>query len=245
MKYLIGTLIALWSTTNVLAQDDQRFKEVEYKTSDNITISASYQYPGNQQSSYPAIILIHQGGSSKKEWMDLPLTGKLLNEGYAVLAYDIRLHGDSGKDGEFSDLFNNPNRSPIDLLATMGFLTQDKRIDASRIGIIGASIGSNLACVASASDDFDVKSAVSLSAKTSAVQNLSGKKETIVPRNVFYIASKNEQAGKREFWAKELYDLTKGERKIKIAPGDKHGSYILRENQDLEDEIIQWFKKTL
>ena len=52
MKNLIITLIVFLSSINLLAQDDQRFKEVEYTTSDNIIISASYQYPRNQQSSY-------------------------------------------------------------------------------------------------------------------------------------------------------------------------------------------------
>jgi len=62
-----------------------------------------------------------------------------------------------------------------------------------------------------------------MSAKTIAVQNLSGMKDPIVPQNVFYIASKNEQGGKRENWANELFDISKGERKIEIAPGNKHG----------------------
>lgn len=46
--------------------------------------------------------------------------------------------------------------------------------------------------LASGSNVFNIKSAVSMSAKTTAVQNLRGLKEPIVPQNVFYIASADE-----------------------------------------------------
>jgi dipeptidyl aminopeptidase/acylaminoacyl peptidase len=161
------------------------------------------------------------------------------------LAYDIRLHGTSGKDGKFADLFNNPNRAPLDLKAALKFLKNDGKINANRIGIIGASIGSNLATVAASDKSYGIKSVVILSAKTSAVQNLSGQKNTISPKNAFYIASKEEQGGKRDFWANELYKLTSGKKKVSIAPGKKHGSYILREHTYLQDEILKWFQEAL
>ena len=230
---------------NVTVTASAQFKEVSFTTKDNIKISASIQYPKNKTANLPAIILIHQGGSSRKEWMEIPMTTTLVEKGYVVLAYDIRLHGKSGKDGKFADLYNNPNRAPLDLKAALKFLKKDHKINAGRIGIIGASIGSNLATVAAASKDYGVKSVVVLSAKTAAVQNLSGQKKIISPKNAFYIASKEEQGGKRDFWANELYSLTSGKKKVYIAPGRKHGSFILREHQKLQDEILKWFQKTL
>lgn len=245
MKHLLASAIFILITANLFAQNEQFFKEVTFLTQDGIKISAAYQYPKEKKTAFPAVILIHQGGSSRNEWIELPIIEQLLENGYAVLAYDIRLHGKSTKDGEFLDLYNNPKRAPLDLLAAIHFLNKDKQIDSNRIGIIGASIGANLACVASCSNNFNIKSAVSLSAKTSAVQNLSGTKEAIVPENVFYIASKKEQGGQREVWANELYNATKGEREIEIATGKKHGSFILREHKYLQNRIVQWFKKTL
>lgn len=245
MKHLLASAIFFFFTANLLAQNEQTLKEVAFLTQDNIKISAVYAYPKIKKASSPAVILIHQGGSSRNEWIELSLIDKLLENGYAVLAYDIRLHGKSAKDGEFSDLYNNPKRAPLDLLAAIQFLNEDKRIDSNRIGVIGASIGANLASAASGSNVFNIKSAVSMSAKTTAVQNLSGLKEPIVPQNVFYIASADEQGGQRKTWANELYDVTKGEKKIEIAKGNKHGSFILKEHKYLEDQILQWLKKTL
>ena len=243
MKHFISILAITLSFLNLNSQNTQKLQEVSFLTDDNINIHAVYQLPNAQETSYPAIILIHQGGSSHKEWLELPIFNTLLKEGYAVLAYDVRLHGESGKDGEFGDLFNNPKRAPLDLQAAIKFLKKDARIDNNRIGIIGASIGANLACVAS-SNDYGIKSAVSLSSKTSAVQNLSGT-EQIILKNVFHIASKEEQGGKRDVWANELYNITKSERKVEIAPGNKHGSYIIKEHPYLEKQIIEWFEKTL
>ena len=192
------------------------------------------------------IILIHQGGSSRIEWLELSLWNQLLDEGYALLAYDIRQHGKSSKDdGDLMDLFSNPERAPIDLLAVIEFLDKDDRTDSERIAIVGASIGANLACVAASMDKYNIKSAVSLSAKTSAEKNLSGMNDPVIPNNVFYIASENEQNGLRKKWAYELYETTIGNKKIEIAKGDKHGSFILKGSKTLDNSIIEWFKKTL
>jgi pimeloyl-ACP methyl ester carboxylesterase len=246
-KFILSLFILMFYSGTLQSQNLPESKELSILTEDGLTISASYQYPANPSKLTPVIILIHQGGSSRIEWLELSsLWDELLEEGYALLAYDVRLHGKSSKDeGDLMDLFNNPNRAPLDLIAVIKFLEKDKHIDPDRIGIIGASIGANLAVMAASMEKYPVKSAVSLSAKTSAVQNLSGMKTPVIPHNVFYLASKNEQNGLREKWAYELYDRTTGKREIEIAKGDKHGSYILRESKFLENSIIEWFKLTL
>ncbi len=243
MKNILSLLILL--SFNFIAESKQGFTEVEFLTSDGIKISASYSLPKTQKSLLPAIILIHQGGSSRQEWFELPMTEKLVDNGYAVLAYDIRQHGASGKDHGDYNLYNDPNKAPLDLLAAIDFLKKDSQIDQKRIGIIGASIGANLACVAASSNKFNIKSVVVMSAKTEAVQNLSGSKVVLSPMNAFYIASKDEQNGMRAKWANELYNRTTEDRKVEIAQGNKHGSYILRDHPLIQKDIIEWFAKTL
>ncbi|MCF6243251.1 MAG: alpha/beta fold hydrolase, partial [Bacteroidales bacterium] len=217
MKQLLILSILFFSLSSLKSQNKQSDNTIIITTKDGVKISAFYKYKKTQLAFMPAVILIHQGGSSKKEWLALALLSKLIEEGYAVLAYDVRQHGASGKDkGTLYDLFNNPNRAPLDLLAVIAFLKKEKNIDSNRIGILGASIGANLACAASASDKYTIKSIVSLSAKTDAVQNLSGLKEIIHPKNAFYIASKGDQKGMRVQWAKELYNLTTDAKQIKI-----------------------------
>lgn len=242
MKALFTSFFLLMFIFSTYSQSEN----IEITTKDSIVLSAVYHKPQAIKKPVPAIILIHQGGSSKEEWILHPMWNLLKEQNYALLTFDLRLHGKSGKDnGTFYDIFNNPNRAPRDLKAVINFLTADAQIDPNRIGILGASIGGNLACVASAIDDYSIKSVVSISAKTSAVQNLSGTEEELNFKNAFHIASKEEQEGMREKWAKELYEKTSGKKKIEIGNGDKHGSYILLENPDLNNTIIDWFKETL
>jgi len=242
MKKIITFFLYLFLINMLSAQT----KEVTFTTEDGIRISATFHQAINDYTQSPAIILIHQGGSSKEEWTESKIWNQLIEKGYSLLAYDIRLHGKSEKDkGDIYDLFNNPKRAPLDLLAAIDFLKKNPKIDTTRIGILGASIGANLAAVASASDKYNVKTVVVLSAKTSAVKNLSGENKALKFKNAFFIASKNEQNGKRKEWANELFSMTYGEKKIEIAEGNKHGSYILRENKQLTNDVINWFIKTL
>ena len=226
-------------------------KNIEFYTKDSIKISATYIYQKTKLAGIPLVILIHQGGSSREEWLDLPIVNKLAHQGFGVLAYDIRMHGKSQKDGEFGDLYNNPKRAPLDLDAAINYMFKNENINFKRVGIVGASIGSNLAAAfafkkySDKDDAYKIKLVVVLSAKTSAAQNLSGMTNPIVPNNAFYIASKEEQNGKRALWAKELFNRTTGKRKIVIPSGNKHGSYILKEHPNLQDEIVRWFQKTL
>lgn len=133
----------------------------------------------------------------------------------------------------------------MELLATIDVLEKEKNIDSNRIGIIDASIGANLACVASASDKYNIKSAVSMSSMTNAIQNLSGSNAPLTLKNVFHIASKEEQNGMRATWANELFSITTAYKEVVIANGNKHGLFILRENSSLQTEILKWFKKIL
>ena len=220
--------------------------EVHFKTKDNVEIYGRLQFPKETKRAVPAIILIHQGGSSSMEWLELPLWDQLLKEGFALLAYDVRGHGQSGNDGgSMDDLLQNPDRAPLDLLAAIHFLGKDPRIDASKIGIIGASMGADLACVAAALERFSVKSVVSMSPKVSAIQSLSGGEQTVSPKNAFFIASAEEQYGMRDKWAHELYKRTSGRKKVAIGKGEKHGSYILGSNKSLNQTIVAWFDSTL
>jgi dienelactone hydrolase len=161
------------------------------------------------------------------------------------------MHGKSGNDGTFGDLFNNPKRAPLDLDAAIHYMFKNENVNFKRVGIIGASIGANLAAAfaskkfSSSDSAYKIKSVVVLSAKTSAAQNLSGQTKPIVPKNAFYIASEDEQGGKRADWAKELFDKTRGVKRIRIPTGKKHGSYILREHPDLQYDIVRWFNHTL
>lgn len=90
-------------------------------------------------------LLIHGVGSSKSEWQ--ALTPRLHALGLGTLAIDLRGHGE-GKSGPLGyrafDASGEWPRLVSDLEGALAFL-KAKGILSSRVGLIGASIGANLA----------------------------------------------------------------------------------------------------
>ncbi|MEK6940423.1 MAG: alpha/beta fold hydrolase [Nanoarchaeota archaeon] len=124
-------------------------QNVELITTDGISIAASY-FKGE---STKGIIFLHQLASSKESW------NKLINEltEYHMIAIDLRGHGASDLEwGSFNDKdFNNMIN---DIEAAEKYLKEKK---VTEIGIIGASIGANLAIKYGV--DHNLKTVVALS----------------------------------------------------------------------------------
>ncbi len=222
-------------------------EDVSFITRDGITIQATLAAPTTQGQQLPAVIFIHQGGSSRDEWVSLPIFNSVVENGLLALAYDIRGHGDSSGEADFSTLFDDPNQAPQDLRAAIDFLIATGRVDESRVAVVGASIGSNLACVASGNETYNVKTAVAMSGKTSAVLNLADvDRANLGLESIFHISSESDQEGKRAEWAAELFELTDAPRKLEIvAASSAHGVSIFDDDPSLQDRVLGWLLETL
>ena len=219
-------------------------KSVSFETSDNVTIRATLGIPELDGNSKPAVIFIHAGGRSRSNWTSTDVYDDLWDQGFYVLAIDLRDHGSSDKPGT-SDFYNNPNGAPRDVQAAIDYLEDIDDVDDSKIAIVGESVGGNLACVFS-QDQYNVKTAVSMSSKTSAVVNLGDISGTPQLKNVFHISSVGDGGGDRKDWAEELYDYTSGERKVvSDYSGSGHGVSIFNSNPGAEQEIIDWILDTI
>ena len=162
---------------------------VSFTTKDNIKIAATLDGVIKGERQQPVVIFIHQGGSSKEEWTGTDLWQKTLASGMIALAYDVRGHGQSGGKADYSTLFDDPNQAPIDLKAALTFVKNLPTTDEKRIAIVGASIGSNLAVMATALPGYGVKTAVAISGKASAVYNLAGSSVGNLPiRSIFHLS---------------------------------------------------------
>lgn len=214
---------------------------ITFITADNVTLSGTYQRPAARpDTKFPVVILIHQGGSNQTEWN--PYRSAFTTAGYATFSYDIRGHGQSGGSFSNSD-YNNPDTIPKDVVAALAYVHAQPSTEITRVGIVGASVGGNLACVASQKQW--VKTAVNLSGKTSAVQNLA-EAPTLNLDSMFHISSSGDQNGNRANWANELYSFTTAPRQVEIVSGSSaHGVSILTDDPSLLDRIIEWMNTTL
>jgi predicted acyl esterase len=115
--------------------------------SDGVQIATSYFEPSGTPppSGWPAVILLHGLGMTRnnadfKNWTTNTLARQFLApEGYAVLTYDARAHGESG--GLFT--LDGP-RELADLRELLSWLTAHPNIDAHHVGLEGASYGGGL-----------------------------------------------------------------------------------------------------
>ncbi len=105
------------------------------------TLTGWYVPSGNTA----AVILLHPGGFHR---MGVMREGRILaSEGFGVLMYDRRAHGESTGDRDSSGWYDAQ-----DVPAAIDFLARQPEVDADRIGIFGASIGGQVALRAAAAD---------------------------------------------------------------------------------------------
>ena len=102
-------------------------KNVQFKTSDGLTIDGSFFYASSKENiSQPLVILIHQFRQTKEQWTN-SFIDSLISTGCKVLAYDIRGHGKSSKvDYDLTKLLEDADKAPKDLDAIFDWTKKQK-----------------------------------------------------------------------------------------------------------------------
>lgn len=115
-------------------------EKIMFETEDGVKIAGNYW-----KGSDPAVLLLHMMPSVKESWNDF--AEALNRKGMAVLAIDLRGHGQSTAQGEniidFRTFSDKEHQASIkDVEAAISYLKQN---GVSEIFMGGASIGANLA----------------------------------------------------------------------------------------------------
>lgn len=217
-------------------------------TADHVQIATIIEKPNVRQQPAPAVILIHGNDAvGKAEWVGLDVYQRLLEEGYIVVAFDIRTYGQSGTDGGTQGgLLEDPNRAPLDLQRVVEFLRTDSDVDASRIGAIGSKLGAEMASVGVGTPSIGLKTMVGLSTVRAGVFQLSRNSVDFQLHTVFYIVGGDEGFGALANDAQALFEQTTEPRKLTIVSGSgATGTALLAVDPSLENEIITWIQETL
>ena len=130
-------------------------KAIEVQTKDARIIKATLSYvkiAGVEK--YPTVVLLHSLGYSSEDWDNL--IPDLNNSGYAVIAIDLRGHGQSVYDTSFRKkpwiYFQTKTyqKIPSDVIALLEQAQkQSKKISLDNMAIVGADIGANAAVLVS------------------------------------------------------------------------------------------------
>ncbi|NQU98950.1 alpha/beta fold hydrolase [Candidatus Woesearchaeota archaeon] len=201
------------------------------KASDGVKISANF-FPAESEK---GVILLHMLNHGKNDWNDFV---PVLNEnGYNVLAIDMRGHGLSELDWrEFSDV--EFSRAVLDVAAAKSHLEEN---GVSEFGIIGASIGANIA-LKYAAQDKEIKSIILLSPSLNYRGVTTSDNILKYDRAVFTVtSSKDTQSADDAF---VLHEVASGEKKFLIYNDAGHGTDMFKE-PSLNEVIITWLKKTV
>ncbi len=122
--------------------------KVTINSPDGVKIVGTYLTASKPNS--PAVLLLHQWQSDRHSYDEF--AKQMQDRGIAVLAIDGRGFGESTKKGDGSTVA--PGRTDADVKAMLGdvdagfnFLAKQPNVDASKIGVVGASYGSSLAII--------------------------------------------------------------------------------------------------
>jgi len=244
----VCSLLAIVSLVGLAAQKVPAADRVEFETADGVTICGSFLAPSKAKSPMPGVLLLHQLGRDRASWN--AFAAKLAERQYAVLAIDLRGHGESVNFGE--EIRRYPSFEEKDWLAMIedvraaaSFLKSRREVNGDRIAVVGASIGANLA-FAYAAEDRQVRTAVLLSPG----ENYHGLLllpyvEGYDKRSLFVGVSEKDEysyaSSERLVSAAKLTEPLK----LKVYPGSRHGTDLFLAHSGLDAIIIAWLENNL
>ena len=210
----------------------------QFITKDGFTIVGDY-YEGTNKS---GVLLLHMMPADRTSWHEL--ASRLQQDGFHVLAIDLRGHGQStgGPNGyqQFSDAQHQ--QSLFDIESSVEFL---RSRSAEKIHMGGASIGANLA-LQYASQHEEIASVMLLSPGLDYhgihadiwIENLK-------PGQAVLLAASDDDI--YSFTSvKKLFDQSANlpKREVKLLSEAGHGTNVFKKNAGFIDELVAWLKKT-
>lgn len=233
----LGLLTAAVLTGSIPLDAQVRTFTVRLPTSDGATVVGTLLEPAHQPA--PAVVMIHMLTRSRRDWDQLAT--RLADRGFVTLALDLRGHGESAASAPMPSDGLQAMRQ--DVQAAHRFLQGRAGVMADRIGMIGASIGANLAVLESA-NQASVRSLVLLSPgldyrglRTEAALRTYGDRPALL------IASSEDSYALRS--VRRLEQAGGGRREVRIVESAGHGTMMLLRRPELADLIVDWFRGTL
>lgn len=184
MRTLAFSLVSILLATAPAAfsnkEDDA--EKVDLKTTDNMSLAASFYLPKDTSSLVPGVLLVHDAGSSRRQLDEL--AERLQRSGFAVLSMDLRGHGESTSDGKpWAELSEKDHNTlwafaPRDVEAASQWLARRKEVHSTNINIVGVRAASALA-TRQASRDQNVMAVVLVEPETETLGGFNMKDEIV------------------------------------------------------------------
>ena len=231
---------------------------VSFSSIDSVEVSALF---GTAQADglLPVVILLHDLGGNKSDWLnDTDTYVALLERGYAVLAIDMRGHGqtplpDARQVLELIDL----ELSFLDVHAALVWLQSQSKVDVSRIAVVGTGSGGNVAYVSSGRMPELIKTGVSLSPGLWGAASLEplvigAGLEPFGPRSMLFMAGDQDQIQAGDVilsyaeFARSLEAQTAEPKDLRVfTDSADHGFALLDNVPEAQDLFFLWLEENL
>ena len=209
---------------------------VPITTEDGLTLSGTFR---GFTEAMPAVLLLHQYARDRADFdsvIDLFEDAEI-----ATLALDFRGHGLSeGVDFDLDQLLTDPDQLRHDVLAGLDWLRDHEAVHADRVGVMGLSVGANMAVVANHNREaWGVKSTCTVSARLSAIRDLAGTTDLDL-ENSIYVAADLEQPQADD--ADALGAMTADPTVVRrVLNTSAHGFQLLLNSQGVREGTVAWF----
>jgi pimeloyl-ACP methyl ester carboxylesterase len=217
-------------------------KPVFFETFDGVGIHADYYEPQPASDGAPMAILLHMYRSDRAAWK--PLAGPLHDAGFAVLAIDMRGHGESvtpelrrrveRRDPKlFEDVYQ-------DVRAAYDWLAQQEGVDRSRFALVGASVGCSIS-LHYAVQDRSVDAVVCMTPGLDYL-GLDSRPDMKQIRGRAILMLATEDEGKA---AKTLATMAEGATARVVAEGKVHGTAMFGKVPGIAKEIAAFLREAV
>jgi pimeloyl-ACP methyl ester carboxylesterase len=208
------------------------------KTFDLVELHASFDLPVGVPAPIPAVLLLHGYGENRFVWKEF--ANELLGRGWAVMALDLRGHGESRLKNQrpieaSTDWRTNLHEFPVDLDPALDWLKSRARVDNKRIVVIGFDVGANLALIASGRF-HEVRTVVAIKPNLDESLALAGSAQDFQPRSGLIIVPTQTEGDR-------FKSAVKTPSRVMVSPQSGGTSQWLA-NKQLKEAIFQWLKET-
>jgi dienelactone hydrolase len=205
-----------------------------------VTITGANEFPliGSYYAPFrlpaPAVLLLHMYGQSRAAWQ--PFADRLQESGFAVLALDLRGHGDSGGAEDWV-------LAREDVRLAYLWLSEQQGIDTQRTGVVGASIGANLSLWLGANEP-QIEMIALLSPGFDYFRvTIEGLMEQYAPRASFMAASEDD--GYSADTVRELQLNAVESAEVVIFEEAGHGMHMFNAEPTFEDTLFAFVSSQL
>jgi pimeloyl-ACP methyl ester carboxylesterase len=186
----------------------------------------------------PAVLLLHGYGENRSVWN--AFEQQLLTRGWAVMALDLRGHGES-KSKNFRpieaspDWRKDPHEFPVDVGPALDWIKAQPRINTRKIVVIGSDVGANLALIASGRFP-EVRTVVAIKPSLDESLALAGSAQDFQPRSALIVESSQSEADR-------LKTIVRQPSRVLIA-SHSDGTAEWMADKQIADATIQWLNQT-